>query len=289
MIKITIEKWNSLIYEMYENIKDKTYTGVYGVPRGGIPIAVVLAEKMNIPLLSSPITNCLVVDDLIDSGTTEKKYKNYHFKVLIDKRNDTVYHGKWIEFWYEDTNQDAEDLIVRQFEYIGEDATRLGLLETPKRVVKMWKEIYRGYDKTQKPKITSFDNGADGLTYDEMVIDTGTFYSQCEHHMVPFFGDYWFAYVPDKKIVGISKIGRLIDFHSAKLQIQERLVKEVLDDIEREIKPKGLALVMKGEHLCKTMRGVKKKGKMITTDLRGIFKSKSEARAEFMNFVNGGR
>jgi len=149
----------------------------------------------------------------------------------------------------------------------------------------MWKELFRGYDPEQKPKITVFDNGADGLVYDNMVIDTGDFYSQCEHHMVPFFGQYWFAYVPDKKILGISKVARVVDYYSAKLQVQERLVKEVLDEIEKQVQPLGIALVMKGEHLCKTMRGVKKKGFMVTSDLRGVFKAKPEARAEFMRFV----
>jgi GTP cyclohydrolase I len=180
----------------------------------------------------------------------------------------------------------AEENVAALLKYIGENPEREGLKDTPKRIVKMWKEIYRGYDIEQKPKITIFDNGSDGLTYDEMVIDTGDFYSQCEHHNVPFFGKYWFAYIPDKTVLGISKVARIVDFYSAKMQIQERLVKEILDEIERVVQPKGIALVMEGEHLCKTMRGVKKKGKMITSDLRGVFiKDKNEARQEFMSFV----
>jgi len=185
------------------------------------------------------------------------------------------------------TTEYKEKLVKETLRAIGENPNREGLLETPKRVVKMWKEIFRGYDESQKPKITTFDNGTDGLTYDNMVIDTGDFYSQCEHHIVPFFGNYWFAYIPDKKILGISKVARLVDFHSAKLQIQERLVKDVLDDLEKALEPKGIALIMKGEHLCKTMRGAKKKGHMFTSDLRGAFKEQADTRAEFLNFVNG--
>jgi len=179
-----------------------------------------------------------------------------------------------------------EKEIKKIFKYIGENPEREGLLETPKRVVKMWKEIYRGYDKKQKPKITVFNNDEDGIIYDNMVIDTGDFYSQCEHHMVPFFGNYWFAYIPDKKILGISKVARIVDYFSAKLQVQERLTKEVVDELEKALKPKGIALVMEGEHLCKTMRGAKKKGKMVTSEMRGVFRNKPEARAEFLTFIS---
>lgn len=175
-----------------------------------------------------------------------------------------------------------EDLIT----IIGDDHTREGLLDTPKRVINMYHEMFRGYDETQKPKITVFDNNGDGLTYDQIIIDTGYFYSQCEHHMVPFFGEYYFGYIPNKKILGLSKVARVVDFHSAKLQVQERLVKEVVDQIEQAVKPKAIGLVMKGRHLCKEMRGVKKiNGNMITSDLRGAFRDKPEARAEFLRLI----
>lgn len=169
---------------------------------------------------------------------------------------------------------------------IGDNPLRQGVVDTPERVVKMWKEIFRGYDPLQKPTITVFDNNEDGIVYDQMIIDTGYFYSQCEHHMVPFFGDYFFSYIPNKKIMGLSKIARIVDYYSAKLQTQERLVKEIVDEIERVTKPKGIALVMRGRHLCKEMRGVRKvHGNMVTSDLRGAFKKEPETRAEFMSFI----
>ncbi|MBU0924190.1 GTP cyclohydrolase I FolE [bacterium] len=179
-----------------------------------------------------------------------------------------------------------KEIIKDIFLVIGEDPDREGLRDTPKRVTDMWKEIFRGYDISQKPKLTMFNNNVDGVNYDEMVIDTGYFFSHCEHHMVPFFGNYWFAYIPGKKVIGISKIARLIDFYSAKLQIQERLVKEILDEIEEKCQPLGCALVMKGRHLCKEMRGVKKfNSEMITSDLRGVFRYNIDTRSEFMNFI----
>jgi len=185
----------------------------------------------------------------------------------------------------EDSNY--EMIVSIMLKAIGENPEREGLKDTPKRVVKMWKEIFRGYDPAQKPNLAVFENGKDGIKYDEMIIDTGYYFSHCEHHMIPFFGQYYFAYIPGKKILGLSKVARMIDYYAAKLQIQERLVKEVVDEIEKQIKPQGIALVMKGRHLCKEMRGVKKvNGEMITSDIRGAFRKNGLARTEFMNFIN---
>ena len=183
----------------------------------------------------------------------------------------------------------VRDMIMK----IGEDIYREGLVDTPKRVVKMWEELYRGYDESRKPKLTLFRNGFDGINYDEMICDSGSFYSSCEHHMVPFFGKYYFAYIPSTKgwILGLSKVARVVEFFSAKLQVQERLTHEIVDYIYRKMgrgphKPLGMALVMEAEHLCKTMRGVKMKGKMRTTKLIGVFKTDAKARSEFMEWVN---
>ena len=190
-------------------------------------------------------------------------------------------------------SKDVENAIVKILEHIGEDPKRAGLLGTPERVIRMYKEIFRGYDPTQKPKVTIFDNGTDGIVYDPMIIDTGDFYSQCEHHIVPFFGKYWFAYIPNTKgkILGISKVARMVDYHAAKLQIQERLVNDVITDLwdalitETGVEPVGMALMMEGEHLCKTMRGAKKKGTMTTCSLKGVFKTNASTKSEFMQMV----
>lgn len=185
-----------------------------------------------------------------------------------------------------------ENVIKQILEHVGENPEREGLIDTPKRVVKMWKEIFRGYDPEQKPKFAVFKNGADGLIYDQMITDTGDFYSHCEHHMVPFFGRYWFAYIPAKygNIIGLSKVARIVDYHSAKLQIQERLVNDIVEDLwaalsEGGIEPIGMALTMEGEHLCKSMRGVKKKGTMTTTKLKGLFFD-NDVKNEFLTYIN---
>lgn len=191
--------------------------------------------------------------------------------------------------------EDIESAVRTILTHIGENPDREGLIGTPERIVRMWKEIFRGYDLEQKPKITTFQNGADGIVYDNMVIDTGTFYSMCEHHAMPFFGRYWFAYIPHPqgKILGISKVGRVVDYCGARLQIQERLVHDIVamieDALSGDYPPLGIALVMEGEHLCKTMRGVKKEGKMISSILNGALKDEPATRAEFMQLVNSER
>ena len=190
----------------------------------------------------------------------------------------------------EKEKQPAHEALIRDLlRYIGEDPDRPGLVGTPDRIIRMWREIFRGYDPAQHPKVTTFDNGVDGLTYDNMVVDSGSFYSMCEHHIMPFFGKYVFAYIPHPqgKILGLSKIGRVVDYHAAKLQVQERLVTDIVDDIAAalgtEHPPLGIALIMQGEHLCKTMRGVKKPGLMSACRLDGIFRTDNSARAEFLS------
>lgn len=193
------------------------------------------------------------------------------------------------------TEETAKQHIRELFEYIGENPNREGLADTPNRMLRMFKEIFRGYDPKQKPKITTFQNGADGIVYDDMVVDSGDFYSLCEHHARTFFGEYVFAYIPNPKgkILGISKIGRVVDYCSSKLQIQERLVHDVvamlmeaLDD--PEYPPLGMALIMKGRHMCKESRGSRKKGLMTSSCMKGIFLADSALRNEFINLVKYG-
>ena len=196
-----------------------------------------------------------------------------------------------------ENKESAIEHIIRQaLLYIGENPSREGLLGTPDRIRRMWTELFRGYDPSQKPKITVFDNGVDGLSYDNMVIDSGDYYSLCEHHAMPFFGTYFFAYIPHPKgkILGLSKVARVVDYCAARLQVQERLTRDIVemidhaltDGVEAEYAPLGMALVMKGHHLCKEMRGARKRGLMTTSYLTGVFRTDNDARAEFERFVN---
>lgn len=183
--------------------------------------------------------------------------------------------------------KDIERTIREILAYIGEDAGREGLLGTPDRIVRMWREIFRGYDHKQKPKITTFAND---MKTEDIVFDSGDYYSMCEHHMMPFFGKYYFAYIPSPtgRILGISKVARVVGYCSARLQLQERLAKDIVTMLSEALDNdvQGMAIVMKGTHLCKTMRGVRSNGQMTVAHLSGIFKENADARKEFYKLID---
>jgi GTP cyclohydrolase IA len=177
----------------------------------------------------------------------------------------------------------VRDILVE----IGEDPKREGLIDTPKRIAKMWEKMFIGYSVEDSPKITLFKNGHDGVVYHDMIIDKGYFFSTCEHHMVPFFGSYYFGYIPDKWLIGASKIARTVDFFSSKLQIAERLVKEVTDYLMTTLQPKGVILIMTGRHLCKEMRGIKKVDSPFEViAVRGCFyRNEGNCKMEFLQRI----
>lgn len=187
-------------------------------------------------------------------------------------------------------NKDKIQLLVKSLLMeIGEDPNRIGLVDTPKRVARMYEQFFRGYDPKKKPKIMTVPNGQDGVFYNQMLRDEGYFFSFCEHHMVPFFGHYFYGYIPDQKIIGASKIGRIIDYYSGKLQIAERLVFEVVNTIEEKVHPHGQILVMNARHLCKEMRGLKKwNSPFEAIAVTGYFeKNKDGCKDEFMSRIQG--
>lgn len=183
--------------------------------------------------------------------------------------------------------KDAECALRTLIRFIGEDPDREGLQGTPDRIIRMWQEIFRGYDPKQKPKITTFAN-EDGMT--DIVFDSGDYYSMCEHHILPFFGKYYFAYIPapDGRILGISKVARVVGYCAARLQLQERLASDIVEMLTQALDGKvlGMALVMKGKHLCKTMRGVRNDGNMTVAHLEGLFKTDKECRDEFYKLID---
>jgi len=183
-----------------------------------------------------------------------------------------------------------EGAINQILENIGEDKKREGLLKTPQRISKMCREIFRGYDETQKPKVTTFSNDDGENKIDQMIFDRGSFFSMCEHHMLPFWGSYTFAYIPHKKILGISKVGRTVDYFAAKLQIQERLTQEIADDLWQTLEPLGIGLELEARHLCKEMRGAKKENAPMTTSyVFGKMRDDAGIKNEFLSKVNRGR
>jgi GTP cyclohydrolase I len=163
--------------------------------------------------------------------------------------------------------------------HLGEDVEREGLRETPQRYIKFMTEFL----KAENYNFTTFD----AESSDEMIIQTNIpFYSVCEHHVAPFFGTANVAYIPNGKIVGLSKLARTVDFYANKLQNQERITTQIAERIQSELDPKGVAVSLKAQHLCMCMRGVKKYDTWTTTSkLLGIFKYDDKARNEFLSFI----
>lgn len=176
--------------------------------------------------------------------------------------------------------KEIRQTIVKQIEYIGEDVNREGLLKTPDRIIRAWKEIFSGYQESPEDIFTTFDT--DG--YDQIVLLKDIeMYSMCEHHLLPFFGKAHVAYIPDKRVVGISKLARLVNIYSRRMQIQERIGEQVTSDLMKYLEPKGAACIIEACHMCMRMRGVSKQNSvMVTSSLKGCFLVNENAREELL-------
>lgn len=265
----------------------KSNLHIYGVPRGGIGVAFAFSTIIpNSFVVTDPLNADIIVDDIIDSGGTKARYNsdypNIPFFALVDKEKEGI--TDWVIFPWEQTEEKSiEDSVVRQLQFIGEDSKREGLLETPARVVKSWKELYSGYKQDIKSLFTTFESD----TYDQIVLLKNVeLFSTCEHHMLPFFGKAHIAYLPDKKVIGISKLARLLEAYSRRLQIQERIGEQVVDALMKYLQPKGAACIIEASHLCMRMRGVSKQNStMVTSSLRGVFLEKSHVKDEFIRLI----
>ena len=179
----------------------------------------------------------------------------------------------------------SQENLVRQMLDEIEPGQREGLDETPKRVVKAWKTRFGGYGQEPADILKVFEDGAEGV--DEMVIEVDIpFYTHCEHHMAPFFGLASVAYIPDGKVLGLSKMNRLVDLFARRLQVQERLTNQIADAINDNLAPKGVGVLIRARHMCVESRGVQHRGCSTTTSaLRGCIKTESDARMEFLTLA----
>lgn len=179
---------------------------------------------------------------------------------------------------------ELQELIRTLLQALGEDPDREGLLKTPLRMEKTFRFLTQGY----RENLAQIFHGARfAESYDEMVLVKDIdFFSLCEHHLIPFFGKTHVAYIPDGRIVGLSKIPRLVDALSRRLQVQERLTCQIAETLQEHLKPKGVAVVMEAQHLCTMMRGVQKQNtRMTTSSMLGIFRSDSKTRMEFLSLI----
>lgn len=176
-----------------------------------------------------------------------------------------------------------EKLVHELIKEIGENPDREGLKNTPKRIAKSFEKLFGGYTKNPKEILTEFD----GEDYDEMIICKNIdFYSNCEHHMQPFFGKVYVGYIPNKKIIGISKLPRIVEIYSRRLQNQERLTMDIANALKELLNPKGVGVVIEAQHLCMMARGVEKQNtSMTTSSFNGLFKTQAKTRSEFLRLI----
>jgi len=266
----------------------------YAVPRGGVPVAYLLQGLVGFHITSDPADADIFIDDLIDSGSTCERYCDEYpgkpFFALLDKRIDEQFRGEWIVFPWEVTDEGADDsgtdVITRLLQLVGEDPSREGLQETPARVVKAWRHWCSGYGKDPAKLLKVFEDG--GETYDQMVLVKDIpIYSHCEHHLAAIIGTASIAYIPNGKIVGLSKLSRLADMFARRLQVQERLTDQIADALFENLQPKGVGVLIKARHLCMESRGICQQGHhTVTTALRGVIKDEPETRAEFLRLCD---
>ncbi|MBR95270.1 MAG: GTP cyclohydrolase I FolE [Euryarchaeota archaeon] len=185
------------------------------------------------------------------------------------------------------TKDEAMDAVGKLLSYLEADNQREGLKKTPQRVIESWDEIFSGYKEDAKDILDATFNGEG---YDGIVLLRDIeFHSTCEHHLQPFSGRAHVAYIPVDRIVGISKLSRIVDMHAKRLQNQERITKGVVDDLEKHLSPLGAAVIVEASHGCMRCRGVKKQNAVMTTSaMRGVFFEKPEARQELMQLIQSG-
>ena len=170
---------------------------------------------------------------------------------------------------------------------IGDNSEREGLIDTPYRIVKSWFEIFEGYQQDPAEILsTVFEDGLDNQTDEIVICKSIEFFSMCEHHMLPFIGQAHIGYLPKKKVVGLSKLARLVDCFAKRLQIQEKMTSDIADEIMNHLDADGVGVIIEAEHLCMKMRGVNKKDTfMVTSAMRGKFKTQATTRSEFLSLI----
>ena len=297
-IKITQTKLRELAQlaaaqiKLHFNPNDDHALRTYAIPRGGVAAALAVAQHIPLLMVDEPAQADLFIDDLIDSGKTlerwQKEFPETPFFALLDKRIDVgKYHqDRWIVFPWEDNEVGSfEDNVVRLLQFVGEDPSRGGLAETPARVTKAWKFWCSGYSEDPAEVLKVFADGAE--KHDQMVtVKDIPFYSHCEHHLAPIFGTVTIGYIPNGKIVGLSKLSRLTNVFARRLQVQERMTDQIADALFQHLGPLGVGVMVRARHLCMESRGVCQQGHhTITTALRGVVKTSADAKAEFLRLA----
>ena len=265
---------------------------LWGVARGGVPavyaVASALLEQGCTPrIVDVPEEAEIAVDDLVDSGRTRERvvgrWPHLAFYALFH------HPSSWLVFPWEQGERDtsAEDVGLRFLQAIGEQPDRQGLQDTPKRWMNAWRDTWAsGYDQDPASVLKVFQDGAEDV--DELVLVRDIpVWSHCEHHLAPFFGVAHVGYIPDGRVVGLSKLKRLVDIFARRLQVQERLTRQVADAMNEHLRPLGAGVVMECRHTCMESRGIQTSGSAtVTSAMHGALRKDPAARQEFMDLVN---
>ena len=252
---------------------------LWGIPCGGQIVAGLTGRAVDCPEDAD-----VIVEDIVDSGATRDRYHALYAKpfwALVTKHPG----DGWVRFPWEahDATADLADTVRRQLEWIGEDPTREGLRETPQRVLKALGELTAGYGQDPASLLqVTFQADCDQM----VVVRDIPYHSLCEHHLLPFHGQVTLGYVPSEgRVVGLSKLPRLVHCFARRLQVQERLTTQIADALQAIVRPAGVGVAVTGSHTCMQMRGIRSSGVMLTSALRGVFLEKPEARAEFLSLA----
>lgn len=294
--KIVTISWEQ-VYDAAELLAGRwdgrNVAAVYGIPQGGAAPAVIVAGLLGVPMADQVTADTLVVDDLVDSGATLRPYLAGEFMhdALFRKPHSPTDLAPlaatvdgWLAFPWESTDDTAiTDHVVRLLEFVGEDPTRDGLVDTPRRVVKTLAELTTGYriDVAALLAVTFTES------HDELIVLRGVpFWSLCEHHMLPFHGRATVGYVPRNGIVGLSKLARLVDAYARRLQVQERMTDQIADALVEHLAPLAVGVVVSATHTCAAMRGIQREATFVTSTLRGLLRERPDLRSEFMSLAH---
>jgi len=293
MIQLTWKDANDAVEALREVWTALGRPPVYGIPSGGSIVAAMLCFPEGYAPLDEPVEDCFVVDDIIDSGRTIKRFVDAGNRcvALFARNRGDVEVGlalkvlpDWVRFpWEHETG--AEDAVVRLLQLVGEDPKRDGLRDTPRRVTSALLEMTRGY-KVDVAKLlgTKFQQH-----YDEMIVLNGiAFSSLCEHHMLPFVGEASVGYLPrGEKIVGFSKVVRVVEAYASRLQVQERLTEQIAAAMQTHLDPIGVGVTLSAQHECIGCRGARARGVSAETQvLYGALRDDPNARQEYIARVS---
>jgi len=277
-----------LAKQVNDQFEGKKTISIYPIPYGGIPVSYLLKGRLDfhVVFVSTPELADLFIDVVENYGSTKQDYQSRFpdrpFFTLFFKKDKT----QWLIFPWEETNKATpEDIPTQLLKFIGEDPSREGLRETPTRFLRAWQYWTSGYGIDPASVLKGFEDGSEN--YDAMIFQGAIpLHSVCEHHLSPFFGVAHIGYIPQGKIIGLSKFSRLVEVYARRLQVQERLTQQIAYAIYEHLAPMGVGVVLRCRHTCMESRGIEKSGSMTyTSSLVGCIKEEENARSEFLRFV----